>query len=34
MEDGHWHWYDLSNPPELGLAAPVKKLLTMVSEIS
>ena len=27
MENGRWHWYDLENPSQLGLAAPVKKLL-------
>jgi A/G-specific adenine glycosylase len=27
MENERWHWYDLRSPPELGLAAPVKKLL-------
>jgi A/G-specific adenine glycosylase len=27
MENERWHWYDLRNPDELGLAAPVKKLL-------
>jgi hypothetical protein len=27
MENDRWHWYDLRNPAELGLAAPVKKLL-------
>ena len=32
MENDHWHWYDLANPPKLGLAAPVKKLLTMLNE--
>lgn len=33
MEDGHWHWYDLASPSALGLAAPVKKLLGMISEL-
>ena len=27
MEKPDWHWYDLNSPSELGLAAPVKKLL-------
>lgn len=27
MEKGRWHWYDLQNPGQIGLAAPVKKLL-------
>jgi A/G-specific adenine glycosylase len=27
MENERWHWYDLRRPDELGLAAPVKKLL-------
>lgn len=27
MENDRWHWYDLRSPAELGLAAPVKKLL-------
>ena len=27
MENGRWHWYDLEKPSQLGLAAPVKKLL-------
>jgi A/G-specific adenine glycosylase len=27
MENERWHWYDLRAPTELGLAAPVKKLL-------
>jgi A/G-specific adenine glycosylase len=27
MENDRWHWYDLRQPAELGLAAPVKKLL-------
>ena len=33
MESGRWHWYDLKNPAELGLAAPVKKLLAQLSTI-
>jgi A/G-specific adenine glycosylase len=28
MENDRWHWYDLRSPAELGLAAPVKKLLS------
>ncbi len=28
MENDRWHWYDLQSPAELGLAAPVKKLLS------
>ncbi|MEX2366970.1 MAG: A/G-specific adenine glycosylase [Pseudohongiellaceae bacterium] len=28
MENDRLHWYDLNQPPELGLAAPVKKLLS------
>lgn len=27
MENERWHWYDLRLPDEVGLAAPVKKLL-------
>ena len=27
MENERWHWYDLRQPDERGLAAPVKKLL-------
>jgi len=27
MESGRWRWYDLANPSQLGLAAPVKSLL-------
>jgi A/G-specific adenine glycosylase len=27
MESGRWLWYPLNNPAEVGLAAPVKKLL-------
>ena len=33
MENTHWHWYDLAEPQELGLAAPVKKLLGMLTEL-
>jgi len=32
MEKGRWHWYDLSNPSQVGLAAPVKKLLGAMGE--
>lgn len=32
MENNHWHWYDLDDPPRLGLAAPVKKLLAMLDK--
>ncbi len=32
MEKGRWHWYDLANPGQLGLAAPVKKLLDALSD--
>ncbi len=28
MENERWHWYDLRQPAKLGLAAPVKKLLS------
>ncbi len=31
MENERWHWYDLRSPAELGLAAPVKKLLGFLS---
>jgi A/G-specific adenine glycosylase len=31
MENDRWHWYDLQNPAELGLAAPVKKLLSKIT---
>lgn len=27
MENERWHWYDLQQPGEVGLAAPVRKLL-------
>lgn len=30
MEKPDWHWYDLNSPTELGLAAPVKTLLTQL----
>jgi A/G-specific adenine glycosylase len=32
MEKDRWHWYDLANPGQLGLAAPVKKLLDALSD--
>jgi A/G-specific adenine glycosylase len=32
MEKGRWHWYDLANPSQIGLAAPVKKLLDALSD--
>ncbi len=32
MEKGRWHWYDLANPGQLGLAAPVKRLLDALSD--
>jgi A/G-specific adenine glycosylase len=32
MEKQDWHWYDLSSPTELGLAAPVKTLLKKLSQ--
>jgi A/G-specific adenine glycosylase len=31
MENERWHWYDLRRPDEVGLAAPVKKLLEKLS---
>jgi len=31
MEDERWHWYDLRQPAQLGLAAPVKKLLALLA---
>jgi A/G-specific adenine glycosylase len=31
MENERWHWYDLRQPAELGLAAPVKKLLAKLA---
>ncbi len=31
MESSKWHWYDLKQPSELGLAAPVKALLKKLS---
>ncbi len=30
MEKPDWHWYDLNSPTELGLAGPVKTLLTQL----
>jgi A/G-specific adenine glycosylase len=32
MEKGRWHWYDLANPGQVGLAAPVKKLLDALGQ--
>jgi A/G-specific adenine glycosylase len=32
MEKGRWHWYDLAHPGQIGLAAPVKKLLDAFSD--
>lgn len=32
MEKGRWHWYDLGNPGQVGLAAPVKKLLDALAD--
>jgi len=32
MENERWHWYDLQDPAELGLAAPVKKLLELLRD--
>lgn len=32
MEKGRWHWYDLASPSQVGLAAPVKKLLEALGE--
>jgi len=32
MENERWHWYDLRQPAELGLAAPVKKLLGLLPD--
>ena len=31
MENERWHWYDLRCPDEVGLAAPIKKLLEKLS---
>lgn len=31
VAEGDWLWYNLANPPRLGLAAPVKKLLKRAS---
>ncbi len=33
MENERWHWYDLHSPAELGLAAPVKKLLDKLATL-
>ena len=30
LEPGRWHWYDLNKPGQIGLAAPVNKLLLML----
>jgi hypothetical protein len=32
MEKGRWHWYDLAQPGQIGLAAPVKKLLDALGD--
>ncbi len=32
MEQGSWLWYNMQHPQELGLAAPVKKLLQRLSD--
>lgn len=32
LEKGRWHWYDLQSPGQLGLAAPVKKLLDALAQ--
>ena len=29
-EKGRWHWYELANPSQVGLAAPVKNLLLLL----
>ena len=34
VAEGDWLWYNLTAPPRLGLAAPVKKLLRRVAEDS
>lgn len=34
MEKPDWHWYDLSSPTELGLAAPVKTLLEKLDKLN
>ncbi len=33
MENERWHWYDLRQPAELGLAAPIKKLLSKLAAL-
>mgnify|MGYP006314066407 FL=1 len=33
VAEGDWLWYNLADPPRLGLAAPVKKLLKRAAEI-
>lgn len=30
LAEGEWLWYDTNNPPRLGLAAPIKKLLSQI----
>lgn len=32
IAEGDWLWYNLSHPPRLGLAAPIKTLLKQVSQ--
>ena len=34
MESGRWLWYPLNKPVEVGLAAPVKKLLERLARLS
>ena len=34
MESGRWLWYPLDKPVEVGLAAPVKKLLERLARIA
>jgi A/G-specific adenine glycosylase len=33
IAEGDWLWYNLANPPRLGLAAPVKKLLKRAADV-
>ncbi|MGV8841856.1 MAG: A/G-specific adenine glycosylase [Pseudomonas sp.] len=33
VAEGDWLWYNLANPPRLGLAAPVKKLLKRAADV-
>ena len=33
VAEADWLWYNLADPPRLGLAAPVKKLLKRAAEI-